>query len=465
MMHIARMVRPALATSTAIFAASCASTPTTTGDAAPPTCSTAHCITTVVGNGTAAFGDDRITGWQSAIYTPQDGIVDKKGMLYYIDWNNHRIRTWDPTTGLTTTIAGTGELGDLGGGEPALDGRMNHPTGLAFAPNGDLLIAAWHNSKIKRINMATGIMDDICGTGARAYAGDGVVGGAPKAKMDLPSAIVVDAVGNMFISDQANQRIRKVDTQDTMTTVVGDVWFTASLAADGTPCTDDGGNFTNCKGKVLVSKDGAVWTYDDANDKVGHAQTDATGAPVKFTGFINGRIPDLNGGYSGDGGPALHARLQSPKSQSASPAARIAIDVDKNLIYIADSGNNCVRLFDVTAGTIDTFAGKCASDNSTAGFGGDGGDAKAALLNQPTDVDLLPDGGLLIADKENHCVRVVRAGKIATFAGQCTQLGFAGDGGDAGAALLNRPYGTAVAADGTVYVMDSHNHRVRAVRP
>ncbi len=427
----------------------------------PPSCSgQSHCITTVVGTGQAAFGDDNVLGWQSPLYSPQDGVVDGKGMLYYIDWNNHRIRTWDPKSGLTTTIAGTGELGDLGGGEPAIDGRMNHPTGLAFAANGDLLVAAWHNSKIKRINMQTGILDDICGTGARAFAGDGVVGGAMKAKLDLPAAVALDTQGNMYIADQANQRIRKVDSQDTITTVVGDNWWTDTGRQTGKPCVDASGNYTNCTTKVLVSKDKAVWMYDSGADTVGHAQTDATGAPVPYTGAIP--IPDLIGGYSGDGGPALSAHIQSPKTQAAVPAGRIVLDTTRSWLYIADTGNNCVRVVDLTSGIINTFAGTCGGDK--AGYAGDGGDAKAAQLNQPSDVDLFADGSLLIADKENHCMRKVGTdGKISTFAGKCGQIGFSGDGGDANAALLNRPYGAAIGPDGTVYVHDTHNHRVRVV--
>ncbi len=454
-------IRTELASVVALLAAGCQTAATQEGDQPPSCAGQSHCITTVIGTGYEAFGDEGIPGWQSPTYWPQDGVVGPNGLLYYIDWNNHRIRSWDPKTQLTATIVGTGELGDLGGGEPALESHLNHPTGLAFAPNGDLIIAAWHNSKIKRVNMATGVLEDICGTGARAYVGDGVVGGAKKAKMDLPSSIAFDAKGTMFISDQANERIRAVDSQDTITTVVGDLWWTDNKRHDGKACTDASGNYTNCGAKVLVSKDKAVWVYDSATDTAGHASLDSAGAPIPYTGLIP--IPDLGGGYSGDGGPAATAHIQSPKSQSAEPAGRLALDATRNLLYIADTGNNCVRIVDLTTGVIDTFAGTCGADKG--GYSGDGGDAKSAQLNVPSDVDLFGDGSLLITDTMNDCVRKVSGGKITTFAGQCGKIGFAGDGSDASQALLNRPFGATVAPDGTVYVYDTHNNRVRVVVP
>lgn len=97
------------------------------------------------------------------------------------------------------------------------------------------------------------------------------------------------------------------------------------------------------------------------------------------------------------------------------------------------------------------------------GYSGDGGDALAAELDTPLDVDAMADGTILIAEYGNSCIRAVKDGKISTFAGQCGKTGFGGDGGDKLQALLNRPYGISVAADGSVFVMDTHNHRVRLI--
>ena len=424
-----------------------ACTSETPASSEPPSCAgKSGCITTIIGTGRAMSGKNDVLGWKSDLYSPQDATTGPDGKLYYIDWNNHRIRVWDPVSHLTTTVAGTGELGDLGNGGPALSAQFNHPTGIIFDAQGRLVIAAWHNSRIKRVDFTTGILEDTCGTGARAYAGDGVVGGAKTCKLDLPAAVAFDSQGNTYISDQANQRIRKVDASDTITTVVGDLWF---VDADGKPLVDKDGNFVDFKGNILATKDKM---QVDGN---GAELRDASGKPAPYTGPIP--IPDLNGGYAGDGGPAKVARIQNPKTQSAVPAARIVIDKNDQL-YLADTGNNAIRKVDLKTGIITTIAGTGA-----AGYAGDGGDATKALLNNPTDVDLLPDGGLLIADKENDCIRVVRDGKISTFAGMCGVSGFAGDGGLAVKAKLQRPYGVSVGPGGEVYVADTHNHRIRMV--
>ena len=97
--------------------------------------------------------------------------------------------------------------------------------------------------------------------------------------------------------------------------------------------------------------------------------------------------------------------------------------------------------------------------------GGDGGDALQAMLAGPTDVDLLPDGTLVIADKDNQCLRAVKDGKISTYAGQCGKKGYGGDGGDALKAQFNEPFGIGVGPDGTVYLADTMNHRIRAISP
>jgi len=422
----------------------------------PPSCvGKSGCITTILGTGKAAQGPEGVDGWRSPIYSPQDQTVGPDGKLYYIDWNNHRIRVWDPATQKTSTVAGTGELGDIGHGGKALKARLNHPTALTFDPLGRLVISAWHNSRIKRVDLKTALLEDICGTGARAFDGDGVVGGAKKAKLDLPSSLVFDSQGNVFLSDQANQRIRKVDAQDTISTVVGDVWLTDTGAAAGTPLQDAEGNYLGCDKAPFASKD-KVSLEKKSNGASGPV-LDEKGKEVAYTGPIP--APDLCGGFSGDGGLAKAARISSPKSQAASPAGRLFVDKGDNL-YIADTANHRIRKVDAKTGVISTIAGV-----GTFGAAGDGGEATAAQLNNPTDVDMLPDGGLLIADKENHCIRVVRDGKIATFAGICGKRGFAGDGGAAKAAKLDRPYGIHVDGGGTVYIADTHNHRIRIVTP
>lgn len=338
-------------------------------------------INTIAGTGIAGSNGDGLPPVETNLYLPQDVTVGPDGDVYLVDWNNHRIRRI--RDGVVETVAGTGELGEAKDGD-ALYAQFNHPTNVTFDADGRMIIAAWHNSLVKRLDLSTGLLTNLAGTGARAFGGDG--GPGNDAKLDLPSSVVVDSVGNILISDQANYRLRILEPSGTINTFAG------------------------------------------------------VGAP----------------GDSGDEGPALQAQLNGPKGQSAPPASRIAID-GRNRIYVADTGNHRVRMID-EVGTIHAFAG-----TGTKGYGGDGGPAVEAQLDTPSDVAVAPNGTVYIADTMNNVVRVVKPnGIIDTFAGTGTR-GFAGDGGAAVAAELDRPYGIGLAPNGTVYVADTHNHRVRAV--
>ena len=338
-------------------------------------------ISTVAGTGIAGINDDGLPPLESNLYLPQDMTVGPDGLLYLVDWNNHRIRRI--RDGVLETIAGTGELGDAKDG-PALYSQFNHPTNVAFDNDGKLIIAAWHNSLVKRLDLDTGLVTNLAGTGARAFGGDG--GPGNQAKLDLPSSVVVDSNNNIIISDQANYRLRILEPNGTINTFAG------------------------------------------------------TGTP----------------GGAGDEGPALQAQLNGPKGQSAPPASRIDIDA-RNRVFIADTGNHRIRMID-EAGVIHTIVG-----SGEKGYSGDGGPATAAQLDTPSDVAVAPNGTLYIADTMNNVVRVVNpSGTIDTFAGTGTR-GFSGDGGPAAAAELDRPYGVALAPNGTVYIADTHNQRFREV--
>ncbi len=355
-------------------------------------------ICTVVGNGEAGVGSENVAGTQTRTFLPLDVTIGPDNRrAYFLDWNNHTIREIGADYRVRT-VAGTGELQD---GEdppippgtprmaqPALRHRLNHPTQMAFDAQGRLLIAAWHNSMIKRVlNIGTpmAMIEDLCGTGGRSFAGDG--GPALNAVLDLPVGVAVGANGDVYISDQANQRIRRVDGMGVINTVVG-----------------------------------------------------------------NGMRA-----YAGDNGPALMASLNAPVGQAAPPAARIELDPQGNL-YIADTGNNAIRKV-TPQGVITTIAG-----NGTAGSTGDGGPARMALLNGPTDIDVAPDGTLYIADTQNSCVRAIdAAGNIRTAVGRCGMRGFRGDGEATANALLDRPYGIEVDTQGRLWVADTHNQRIRVV--
>lgn len=375
-------------------------------------------ICTIIGSGVRGFNDDGHDALDTDIYLPQDATMGPDGRLYFSDWNNHRIRVLD-ADGTVVTVAGTGLLGD-GPDGPALEADFNHPTEIVFDPLGRMVIAAWHNSKLKRVDLATGLLEDTCGTGARAFAGDG--GPAVAAALDLPASLVFAADGSTIVMDQANQVIRRIDQAGTISTIAGQC-IVNECAAGEEPVMCPGSNKTACD---LES------------------EPDACGKPCL-------------GGFAGDGGPALSMHMAQPFGQAADPAGRLALDPDGNL-YFADTRNHRIRRID-SQGMVSTVAG-----NGTPGYSGEGGPATEAALNNPTDIDLAADGTLYIADTQSSCVRAVAPdGIITTVAGVCGQRGFAGEGGPATSALLDRPYGIELDRDGNLYVVDTYNNRIRMV--
>ncbi len=218
-------------------------------------------------------------------------------VTYLADTDNHRIRKVD-TEGLITTIAGTGKDDYSGDGVPATDAELKKPRGLYVDTSGNIYIADTDNHCIRKIDVGTGIITTIAGTGgAGGYSGDD--GPAINAKLNKPHAIYMDTSGNIYIADTDNHRIRKVDSEGIITTIAG------------------------------------------------------TGNDI----------------YSGDNGPATDADLRKPRG--------LYVDTSGN-IYIADTDNHCVRKIDVGTGIITTIAG-----TGVGGFSEDGGPATEAALNKP----------------------------------------------------------------------------------
>jgi sugar lactone lactonase YvrE len=384
-------------------------------------------ITTVIGTGQNATdpvydaqgNPNGVDPLHARLDQPLDVSFSADGALYVLDWNSHKIRSIHDD-GLLYPFAGTGIEGDACesgydmGACPVLQAELNHPTDITFSADGNAWIAAWHNAKIKTVDMTTSMLHDACGSGTRDYLGDGGPcfgpGGAQLVALDLPSSVVFDSAGNLFISDQSNQVIRRIGTDGIVTTVAG------SCPKGGFGCP--GGE-----------------------------------------------------GYVGDGGPATAAMLDNQVGQAALPDGKIAFDGAGEL-YIADTYNHVVRRVlpgsdgvlgsgDPSEEIIDTVVG-----TGVQGFSGDGGPAKNAQLTYPTDVAFAPDGTLYIADRGAHCVRRVDTQQvITTAAGQCGTSGSTGDGAAATLALLDSPFGVAVDASGALFIADTLNYRIRKVLP
>jgi DNA-binding beta-propeller fold protein YncE len=389
-------------------------------------------ICTYMGNGIAGLGHDGQAPLEVSLYLPQDLVIAEDGTPYVLDWNNHRVRTLED--GVVETVIGTGELGD-GTDGPAREVSLNHPTHITFDPEGRLILSAWHNSKVMRYDEVTDRLTTICGDGRRDYGGDD--GPAEKAVLDLPVATAFDQQGRMLIMDQANQRIRRVEDDGMIRTVVGPSQEFAPAPEGLTPVCglEAPAGLATCK----------LCLEEDAGDSK---------CP-----------PQKPQGFGGDDGPGTDALIYQPFSQSAPPAGRMEMGPD-GVLYFCDTGNHRIRSLSED-GIVRTVAGSGPDEfdrDYEGGYGGDGGPALEALLARPTDIAVDVDGSLYIADTFNSCVRKVDPeGTISTAAGRCGEQGFDGDEGPADEAKLNRPYGIALDLDGNLYIADTHNHRIRIV--
>jgi sugar lactone lactonase YvrE len=297
--------------------------------------------------------------------------VDVSGSVYIADQNGHVIRK--VSKGGVGIVAGNGEGGISGDGGPAISAQISYPRGVAVDPLGNLYIADDGNNRVRKV--AKGVMTTIAGTGEAGYSGDN--GLATSAQLRSATGVAVDASGNVYVADTRSHVVRKV-SKGIITTVAG----------------------------------------------IGTS------------------------GYSGDGGPARNARLNEPVG--------VAVDASGS-VYIADSQNHVVRR--VSKGSITTICG-----DGQGGYSGDNGPATSAQLHSPTGVAVDASGNLYIADEMNNRIRKVTDGVISTIAGTGTAA-YSGDDGTATSAQLNHPSSVAVDALGNVYFSDSSSSVVRILVP
>ncbi len=285
-------------------------------------------------------------------------------------------------SGVITTIAG-GSAGDPSDGGPAIDASLNYPTGVAADVHGNLFIADLGNARVRKVSV-NGIIITVAGNGSAGYSGDG--GGATNASLKNPYGVALDVLGNLFIADFGNARVRKVNVNGIINTVAGN----GSVGYSG-----DGGAATNASldspTSVAVDTFGNLFIADLGNARI---------RKVTTNGIINTVAGGGSVGYSGDGGLATNASLDSPTG--------VAVDSAGN-IFIADTGNNVIREVD-TQGVITTVAG-----NSAVGAMGDGGAAIDASLDAPTGVAVDTFGNLVIADFSNNRIRGVHFGGFPTL--------------------------------------------------
>lgn len=274
---------------------------------------------TVAGTGTGGYNGDNIAATSAQLYGPMAVALDAAGNIYITDYSNNRIRKVNLSTGLISTVAGTGVYGYNGDNITATTAKITESTGIAIDNSGNIYFTDLGNSRIRKIDISTGLIHNIAGTGSQGYNGDGIL--AVTAQLNLPYGIAVDNTGNVFVADNENNRIRKIDAiSGFIYTVAGT--GTGAYNNDGIPASS-----ANIYHPISVSLDnsGNLFIADSWNNRIRKVNTSGTISTVAGNG---------TSGFSGDGGFALSAQMSTPRG--------VNIDACGN-IYISDYYNRKLR--------------------------------------------------------------------------------------------------------------------------
>jgi sugar lactone lactonase YvrE len=347
--------------------------------------SDAQIITTIAGTGTAGYSGDGGAATMAELNVNNCTTFDDAGNMYITDAYNYRIRQVG-TDGIISTYAGTGVSGFTPDGFPATASGVSEPFGITTDTHNNIFFADFAQKRIRKID-PSGIMTTVAGTGVGGITGDG--GPATDAELFGPEGIAVAPTGEIYISNPHS--IRKIDASGIITTIAGS-GITYGFSGDGGPATA-----ALLSGPAQIAIDGAgnILFADAGNCRI--RKIDGTGTITTIAGSGPSGVTSGLGGFSGDGGPATNALLNTPSG--------LAVD-DAGNIYIADQYNYRIRKIDAS-GTITTIAGSGATGVGVGGYSGDNGPATSALLKQPYGVSISCAGNVYISDRSNNCVRVV----------------------------------------------------------
>lgn len=375
---------------------------------------TTGAVTTIAGTGLAGYSGDGGPAAAAELNLPYGLAVDLAGDVYVADLGNNRVRKISPL-GVISTVAGTGVAGSAGDSGPAVNAQLNAPRNLLVDGLGNLYISEFSGHRVRKV--AAGAVTTLAGTGIAGFRGDG--GAATTAELAFPAGLAMDATGALYVADSGNERVRKV-----FNGVIGTVLGGVSATALTTP--------------LAVAVDRSLTIYvADSSDTVHSFSLAGVLKIVAGTGTV---------GFSGDGGQASLAALTMPRD--------LAFDLAGDL-FLADG----TRIRKINGqGVIETVAG----DDYLHALG-DNGPALNAILLAPSAVALDSAGSLYIADSGTNRVRqVLPSGMIETFAGT-GDAGYNGDGETALTTALNAPLGVAAGPQAGIVIADSANQRVRLV--
>ena len=337
------------------------------------------------------------------------------------------------------TVVGTGKA-QFNGGE-GLPRKINvaQPFGVEIGPGGDLYVTEVGHHRVLRWDRKSGRLTTVAGTGAKGYSGDG--GPATEAKLNEPYEVRFDDAGNLYFVEMKNHIIRRVAADD------GSI---STVAGTGEPgFSGDGGPATKARLKVphsiALDGRGGLYVADIGNHRIRRIDL-KTGTIETIAGSERRRLP--RDGQRARGQPILGPR---------------ALFIDGETMWIALREGHSVWRMDMPRGTLHHVAG-----TGQKGFGGDGGPALSATFNGPKGIAVGPQGNVFVVDTENQVIRRIDTAQdtISTIAGSGPRhRGGGGDGGPATEAELDRPHGICVGKDGSVFIGDTLNHRVRRVAP
>jgi trimeric autotransporter adhesin len=391
-------------------------------------------IQAYAGTGQAGFSGDNGPATSALLNYPLGLAIDSRDNLYIADTSNHRVRVVSPD-GTITTLTGSSIAGFSGDNQPASNGLLSQPSGLAVDSTGNLYIADTGNNRIRKV-APYGNITTVAGSAGAGFAGDN--GPATQALLNTPRGVGVDGTNNVYIADTENHRVRRVTPQGVITTVAG-----------SDPARGDNGQAALARlfrpSGLAVDTQGNVYIADTLNHRVRRVNPQGVIVTLAGTGTP---------GNSGDDGPAVRAQLSSPGG--------LALDRGGN-VYVADTGNHAIRRIS-PGGGITTFAGTLGQ----AGNDGDLGQAALAHLRSPNGVAVDASGNVYVADSGNNRVRrVTVGGVIRPLAGDPAGINWAynGDNIAASTATLNFPFDVAVNSRGAVYIADFLNNRVRRIDP
>jgi uncharacterized repeat protein (TIGR01451 family) len=322
------------------------------------------------------------------LYSPGGAVQDGAGNIFFADQTNQVVQEIVKSEGTLVTVAGNGTSGYSGDTGPAITAQLSVPTAVALDTNGDIFIADSGNNVIRRVNAATQKITTVAGNGTQGYNGDGP---ATSSELYNPSGLFVDGSGNIFIADLYNALVRRVDavTKD-LSTVAGN-YPNSGYGGNGGAATSA---ILNSPNGVFVDGSGNLFIADAGNNIIQRVDAITKNISTVAGNYLEGP------GFSGDGGPATSAQLNSPWAIWGDSAGNL---------FIADLINNRIREFTV-GGNIQTVAG-----SGIQGFSGDGGPPVSAELSDPNSVFVGPNDSLVIVDSSNAHIRTVELGQTISF--------------------------------------------------